>query len=80
MELYTKIRVKNACNEKKIKEENVRSDFPIYGTTCACDTAMVRVGKHPSRTNAVQSAGAIVPADEAPCGMQWHARLSTRAH
>ena len=69
LDLCAKIGVKKAWEEEKIKEDNLGIDFPSYGTTSRGDAATARAGKHPSRTNGMQSTGPPVPANEAPCGM-----------
>ena len=79
-ELSARIRVKKAWDVKKIKEENVRVDFPSLGTAGAHGTAMARRGEHPACTIGAHLVGTIAPAKQALRGMRRHAWTSANAH
>ena len=60
MELCASIGVKKAGYEKKIKKENVESDFLPWSRTSARGTTVKHKGEHLARLS----------------GAQWHARAS----
>ena len=51
-----RIGVRKARDKKKIKEENVGSDFPTLCTAGARGTAVAHKGEHPTCTHGAHSA------------------------
>ena len=70
-EQSARIGVKKAWDEKKIKEENVGSDFSTQCTDGTRGTAVARRGEHPVCTQGVHSAGTVAPTKMVPHGAQW---------
>ena len=70
LELCAGIGAKKECDEKKIKEENVGSDFLPWSMAHACDTAVKHKGEHPMCPNGAQSMVIIALAKRLHA---WHA-------
>ena len=64
--------MKLAWDKKKIKEENVGSDFPTLCMASVRGTAVTYKGKHLARTHGAHSANICSPVERVPCDTQWH--------
>ena len=67
-DLSVRIEVKKVWEEKKIKEENVGSDFLTRFMAGVHGTAVVSRGEHPLRTHGAHSVGTVAPAERVPHG------------
>ena len=64
--------MKLTWDKKKIKEENVGSDFPTLCMAGVCDTTLTYKGKHLAHTHGAHSANIFSLVERVPCGTQWH--------
>ena len=72
VELYARNGVKEAWDEKKIKEENAGSDFPSQCRAGTRGTVVVHKGEHLACASVTHSMDMVAPTEMVPCGMYWH--------